>query len=141
MKIKSVLIIAAVSIFAAQGAYALSLKFKKEQARMQKQVDKEVGEITKSCGCTPAIEINWESFTVKDDFLISTRNMRDVSGGMAKVCKDFKKEVCAGVKTVKISKGDKLDKSLKAGVMDITIPSPDRGWGASGIQKLIEENL
>ena len=84
---------------------------------------------------------NWESFEKKEDFFIASRNVNNIGDGMAAVCKDFKKEVCEGVKTVKITKGDPMSKSLKAGVIEETIPSGDRTWGASDIQKLIEENL
>ena len=140
-KLKLVLATAIVTVFSFQGAQALSLKLKKEQKSTQEKIDTKLAEINQKCGCAPTVEINWESFEKKEDFFIASRNVNNIGDGMAAVCKDFKKEVCEGVKTVKITKGDPMSKSLKAGVIEETIPSGDRTWGASDIQKLIEENL
>lgn len=141
LKIKSVLAVLVVSIFTAQAAYALSLKLKKEQKKAQAKIEKDIASMNKSCGCAPKIEIDWESFKTKDDFRISYANTSHVSGGMARVCKEFKKEVCAGIKTVKIGKAPKMGASLKNGVMELNITDSSRVYGDQSIQKLIEENL
>jgi hypothetical protein len=140
-KIKSVLAVLVVSVFTAQAAYALSLKLKKEKMKAEAKIEKSVANINKKCGCSPKVEIDWESFKTKGDVRISYANMSHVDGGMARVCKDFKKEVCAGVKTIKIGKAAKMGASLKGGVLDIKVTGGDRVYGDQAIQKLIEENL
>lgn len=130
-----------VALFSIQAAHALSLKLKKEKAKAEEKIAAEVAEIDKKCGCKPAIDVNWDSFEKKDDFLIPSRNMSNIADGMARVCKDFKKEVCEGIKTIKISKAPDMSKSLKNGVLEVVIPADNRSWGAQSIQKLIEENL
>ena len=138
---KVILATAVIAVFSIQAAHGLSLKLKKEKAKAEEKIAKEVAEIEKKCGCKPAVEINWDSLEKKDDFFIPSRNMSNVADGMARVCKDFKKEVCDGVKTIKISKGPENTKSLKNGVMEMTLQGGDRTWGEQSIQRLIEENL
>jgi len=140
-KIKWVLVTTIVTLFSVQGAYALSLKLKKEQKSTQEKIDKELTDIKKNCGCTPAVQIDWESFKDKSDFPIASRNMQNISSAMANVCKDFKAEVCKGIKTIKIGKGSSISKSLKDGVLEEKIPAGNQSWGADQVQKLIEENL
>lgn len=122
----------------APGANALSLKLKKEQANSQKKIDEAVADVDKSCGCKPAVDVNWESFSKKDDFLIVSRAMSSLMDGMGQTCKQFKKEVCAGVKTVKISKDKAWAATLKGGVMSLSTPDYMRVFD---IKKLLENNL
>jgi len=138
---KSVLVIAVVTMFGAQGAYALSLKLKKEQMKAQEKIDKDIASINKNCGCAPKVDIDWESFKTSDDVRISYANMSHVNGGMSQVCKQFKKEVCAGIKSVKIGKSPNMAATLKDGTLDIKVTDSSRVYGDSSIQKLIEENL
>lgn len=141
IKFKSIVAVAVVTIFSAQAAYALSLKLRKEQKKAQEKIEKSVANINKSCGCAPKLDINWESFETTDDMRISWNMVDHVSGGMGRVCKEFKKEVCAGIKTVKIGKTPKDGMTLKEGTLDIGISAGNHSFGDQAIQKLIENNL
>lgn len=132
------LAIAVLGVFSVQGANALSLKLKKEQANSQKIIDENLAAVEKSCGCKPAIEVNWESFSKKDDFFIVSRAMSKIKDDMGETCKQFKKEVCAGVKTVKIGKGKPWSANLKNGTMELTTPDY---MNTFDVKKLLENNL
>ena len=98
-------------------------------------------QIEKDCGCKPNVDVDWDSLPTKEDFRIPGSMLSNAADGMQRVCKQFKKEVCDGIKTIKISMKKPMDKSLKDGVLDLSSDASNKSWGAQQIQKLIEDNL
>lgn len=119
----------------------MNIKQKKAKAKAEEKIEQSISQINEVCGCSPTLEIDWESFETEDDFRIASINMGYVAEGLARVCKEYQQEVADGLKTVKIAKASENTKSLVDGVMAMTLTGSDRVWTAPHIQKLVEENL
>jgi hypothetical protein len=141
LNIKKIIVTFSLLVLIVPAVHAMSLALKKEKVKSEKKIAEYSQEIKKDCGCIPTIEVNWESFTVKDDFTIPKHMMSSVVDGMNRVCKEFKKEVCDGLKTIKISKKTPMEKFLKDGVLDLSSEGSNRSWPGQAIQDLIEKNL
>ena len=143
MKKSLMIILTAVAIvtLSMTNANALSLKLKKEKAKAQEAIEQTAKTINTKCGCTPKVDVKWDTLTTKDDFKIPNKMLSGAADGMGRMCKNYKKEVCKGIKTIVISKSAKMNKSLKNGVMEISTTVYNRYWGGQNIQKLIENNL
>ena len=140
LNIRNLIITLSLTAFISPASFALSLQLKKAKAESEQKIEEITKKIETDCGCKPKIDVNWESFPTKNDFKWSSRMLEGASQGMALVCKDFKKEVCNGVKSIKLSLKKPMVKTLKDGVLELSSDG-NALWGKDAVQKLIEENL
>lgn len=131
----------AITILSLSSASAkLSLKQKKMKKKSEVVIAKHSLKIKSACGCSPKVKIGWETFKTQDDFLIANRSMSNVADALKKLCKEYKTEVCSGVKTIFIDKS-KTTKTFKGGTLSVSRAKSGEGYGASSIIKALEEGL
>ena len=120
----------------------LSLRQRRDLREAQKRIDEEKKIGVEACGKEIPLEANWSEFEELREMNRAARVYKSALEAVANVAKDFKDEVCNGVKSVRVKMDSNAEVNFVDGVIELTIARGDlAAHGVRPIQNLLENNL
>ena len=145
--LRSVLLVVGAAFVAGPAAAKLNLKERKIVKDVQKQIDKHSKYLKEKCGCVPRVKVQWEKLKTTLSKGHESSALDQAAGCVQqfayageKICAEFKKEFCGGIKSLVISGGKAAKTSLKGKSMNLLAA----GSGCDGngkIRRVIEASL